>query len=1340
MRAITKTWGHPIFDGANPCFTLEIRRTATTNYYYECKFNWFSSSHIPAYCQIIVTSEEYEPGIYYTKNADGDFSLCYLDYSEFDTYYIKPKIQWKVTFSGKNTPSSEELNKVYSGEFSLDELQSNTTLLQFEFYEFAKTNGDYIIATAEINWNGYTFLNRTRNYEEISGKLYLGKTTTLKSILVPPEIVRYAWIRSKTDEVSFNWQYNGWIDNVAINYIIWEMAAGGYRVERANGVFNYDSSIYETYTQSYSIGNLSNNLSTRSSLYCEAWTTDSDGNESPHDIGIICQINDPPNKPQIELSGNNIIVTDNSEVSFNISANTTREVPEETEEIIISDGQLLDKYTDIEVLYLNSNKKFPLQENFANINLKNYDSSIYQGNKIILLNKSIEIDGFSSLKINAKYTSNSYRVGLISLEDSEKDFYNIWNKSNIFVSVGASLTEGAINLSLYNLDKAKKWYLFVEMDTNNISYLINSIKFIKTTELTKFNFLSNDPDNTVDDYLNLSENLWFSIDNGKKYKVSNHTILNSNQSFHLNISKELLESLGISLGQHTFNVYAYDELEYSEPSSWKFSFYPDIVFTKTSIESQLYPSEVSGEQVASQVTFDYYLKNYKYDLDYTVFIRWLDENNIEKISTIPKKNCTFQNIYDNRKKIHVNLRGLRSNLKLQSVRTVQLTFKLFYPSNSNYFIEYKDDNEYILIDNRLEKSFQNSILLTPLNTSKCSKEKFYSRDMEIKIFQPEPFLYYPAPSLIKCWIISEDELYEEELKLENDCWSKTITLDKVQPGEIIYFIFAYYDISGYEITIEESSDGLYTFTRASPPNFASEKISLNPVPIKPYSSLNQNIVHSLAEAQGTISQTIDENGEIIEGITYSYQISFLDKTKTLTSFELNVNDIAFQRELTLNQEQIQTLYEINTYNEQFEGILTITATDSFGQSTSISQSFNIDHREAPYWPQNQGFDILHDYNINRATISNSDLINLSMVENNNKNTQMFCADEGIVLKIPKPLDKNGEQDVNKFIFYLLREDLLLDSQPIFNKEKIKEWITVSVEDMVDGNDGFYYYRYKASKYLKNEFFYFAVVACDSTNLISTLLNTSFPIFGCRTISPNFNQGAINIQIEEKTEQWKIDLKWNDFIIKDLGGSSTEQGWNLDYYNNYPNLERTLVDFNKDIYFLVEISSLSEFDDPGKIINRQLRHEGITNYIDFKPYGVENLKTISLYLTPEELSQADLKNSEKVYFRFTLFASYVYNGYIQSTPQFISYFGNLPTVSHRAHHVGINNNSFEDDDTFVISSYKNRNKIRFIGVDSEGTEHQIIIDLNNGIIFDTSIINTKIDNANLSNSIIDGGTW
>ena len=87
--------------------------------------------------------------------------------------------------------------------------------------------------------------------------------------------------------------------------------------------------------------------------------------------------------------------------------------------------------------------------------------------------------------------------------------------------------------------------------------------------------------------------------------------------------------------------------------------------------------------------------------------------------------------------------------------------------------------------------------------------------------------------------------------------------------------------------------------------------------------------------------------------------------------------------------------------------------------------------------------------------------------------------------------------------------------------------------------------------------------------------------------------------------------------------------------------------------------------------------------------------------------------------------------VSTTTEIITYYADMPTVSHRAHHVGINTNNFDDlneNEILVISDFMKREKIVLVGTDistGKPQEYRITIYLKQG----------KIDGAYIS-----GGNW
>ena len=116
-----------------------------------------------------------------------------------------------------------------------------------------------------------------------------------------------------------------------------------------------------------------------------------------------------------------------------------------------------------------------------------------------------------------------------------------------------------------------------------------------------------------------------------------------------------------------------------------------------------------------------------------------------------------------------------------------------------------------------------------------------------------------------------------------------------------------------------------------------------------------------------------------------------------------------------------------------------------------------------------------------------------------------------------------------------------------------------------------------------------------------------------------------------------------------------------------------------------------------------------------------------------MSFSGISSWSKVYMRFTIITDYseVSSGTpasMISDPFIDSYVGNVPTVSHRSHWVGINTNSPKSGEVFVVESYSGNSQIvlRYAP-----TGETIVIDL----------VNRAMNGLNtLDGATINGGTW
>ena len=326
--------------------------------------------------------------------------------------------------------------------------------------------------------------------------------------------------------------------------------------------------------------------------------------------------------------------------------------------------------------------------------------------------------------------------------------------------------------------------------------------------------------------------------------------------------------------------------------------------------------------------------------------------------------------------------------------------------------------------------------------------------------------------------------------------------------------------------------------------------------------------------------------------------------------------------------------------------------------------------------------------------------------------RMFNPGEKVVLKFPKAHDRNGDEDIITYELLIDSNTMPMDIADV--PEIGKYWenqtiISIPVEDLIDYGDEYYYYQYVASNYQNNECIHFSITALDSTGRGSDEIFSDTFIIGCRATAPKFDQGNLNISVEDQDGNWLLNLRWEDFKILDLGGSSVQK-WSESYYNNFKNFERNIEGHVNKIYLQVDISPDANFTSP---LSSKLGENWNGEFLRFIPWDTDNQANISIPL--KSLEATALTNPERFYLRFTLVIQPGPDSYVYSSSQVVSYFGNIPTVSHRAHRVGLNSSEFETEDVLVIRSYQNYKTIRLLGEDESGTSREIIIDLGTGAI-------------------------
>lgn len=540
----------------------------------------------------------------------------------------------------------------------------------------------------------------------------------------------------------------------------------------------------------------------------------------------------------------------------------------------------------------------------------------------------------------------------------------------------------------------------------------------------------------------------------------------------------------------------------------------------------------------------------------------------------------------------------------------------------------------------------------------------------------------------------------------SDQSSVVLNLEQINENTKTSFIFRITDEAGQTVT---SQDPLFTLTKSSKLAFIGSVVDVSQKNLKPLSNTADFIIyHSYASASG-----VDR-----ENIKYEYRIKLGDKEEQITDYDLDTR-VSEQIGVIISKEDINdlALSLVPNRNSYFDTTITITAKDGFGDTQSKSVVFKINFTEPPYFlDDNLRFKIRHDYLIDSAEAGPNVGRSINSTDTPRPENRMINSGEGIIFVLPKAADPND--DIKEYQIYLARKDFTGVIENINNMTFNQLLISIPhkvLEEGADYKDGYYYYRYKASNYTKNEQFYFKVRVVDQSSNASKDLICEDYIIGCRTVSPSFSTGEIKVEVNQNR---KATLNYN-FIITDLGGSATINGWDEQFYNNYPNFDRSFDRYNRKAVLLVEIAPNQDFIENQVSSNKD-------NPIEFTPSGSNKLYEFTNEAVSIQLN--DNIDYTKMFIRFTLTVSYGLKTNSElatkKSSQIYTYFGSVPTVAHRSHKVGINTTDLDADDVFVIEGYQQSKYVKFKGI-TNGQTYTITFDLSDGSI---------------NGAIIDGGSW
>lgn len=546
--------------------------------------------------------------------------------------------------------------------------------------------------------------------------------------------------------------------------------------------------------------------------------------------------------------------------------------------------------------------------------------------------------------------------------------------------------------------------------------------------------------------------------------------------------------------------------------------------------------------------------------------------------------------------------------------------------------------------------------------------------------------------------------------------------------------------------IDIFSDSIYS--RASLPFFGNTILNITGFlmeeqpTIKPYTNTN-------SIGFSGIKATSENGAEYFLQCTVNDKNVIINLASNISALEIEQGDsIQFSIDSEninslLKDDRLKKTLSDNVWNDKYTNVIyTLYIKDFFGNISSnslISSTTVIDFIEAPFF---ENFDTIQmgiQYYFSNLSPNLSSIlypsVDLSQDATTINNSRMFNPGEAIVFKIPKPKDYN--EDISFYKIFVAREDtkpLSISKNLDYEQYNYVYLTDFNVSNTNQEDENTLIYQYPISSYLQNKFLIFYITAIDSKGNISNKLFSNTYLVGCRKQNP-----SLSLNAAEVTQDNKISI---NYTLSDIGGSQFVKS--IYQYkaslpeNSYPNFER-------NISIKVNDESISYI--PKALIEIQYCLDG-----NFENKTSENYASQLIQLDQDysslggSLLSGDIFDfgNKKLYIRIKLILTtgfgennenlgedFKYYNIVSTTTGIVTYYYDMPTVSHRAHHVGINTNVFnkeEEDEILVISDFLDRKKIVLIGTDTstgEAKEYRIEINLKQG-----SINGAKID----------GGSW
>lgn len=470
------------------------------------------------------------------------------------------------------------------------------------------------------------------------------------------------------------------------------------------------------------------------------------------------------------------------------------------------------------------------------------------------------------------------------------------------------------------------------------------------------------------------------------------------------------------------------------------------------------------------------------------------------------------------------------------------------------------------------------------------------------------------------------------------------------------------DLAGTEVLVGEKS---YSAGRASISFQGINPTIQVPYPYNPHKNENQTlqINHELPAANGTQEKDI----------VYEYKI----EDGGISPTSSNTTDTTKEVRFTYDALIAANIFDENTVSGEGKKILTITATDAFGNKTTTLFEIKYDYYIPPSWKIGESFKIYHDFN---------NLNPREIVETSDINLKTFFAKEGVAMDLPSSDNLNNTSQIIEIEMASAVYDginKLEFTNPAFTYRKIGEL-----------RDSFQFkYLVEERDFVKeaiNYQVYFRVQVKDSRGAVTGYKYSNY-VFFSKLQMPTFTITSTTFE-SNNNETLSVTFAKEDIQLK----SNYERGGI--YYTPQARLR---IYVSLDPFF-------KDYLQEGEIVFTYSQNSSLLDQL------VESDWTKTFYI--DDLWGENWQQ-KKIYTKVFLEIKYNYTSIIASEPYtYFSIIGGIPTVAHRKNHVGINTAGFTLNDVLRIAPVDGRTLITFEFLEGDSA----ILDLTSKAFFISSL--------------------